>query len=70
VIEELAQVLNVSADFLYFYARRLPANVEGDFDEGSIEAAYRAFREALQQAPTIDQRRRPSRIDPQLGAWT
>ena len=69
VIEQLAQVLNVSPDFLYFYARRLPANVEGDFDEGSIEAAYRAFREELQQAPTIDQRRRPSRISPHLGAW-
>ena len=69
VIEQLAQVLNVSPDFLYFYVRRLPANVEGHFDEGSIEAAYRAFREELQQAPRIEQRRRPSRIGPHLGAW-
>jgi len=35
VIEQLAEVLNVSPDLLYFYARRLPANVEGDLDEGS-----------------------------------
>jgi transcriptional regulator with XRE-family HTH domain len=69
VIEQLAQVLNVSTDFLYFHARRLPANIEGDFDEGSIEAAYRAFRNELQQAPTSDQRRRPSRINSHPGAW-
>jgi transcriptional regulator with XRE-family HTH domain len=62
VIEQLAQVLNVSPDFLYFYARRLPANVESDFDEGSIEAAYRAFRKELQQARTTDPGRRPTPI--------
>lgn len=33
LIEQLSEVLNVSPDFLYFYTRRLPANVEGDFDE-------------------------------------
>jgi transcriptional regulator with XRE-family HTH domain len=69
VIEQLAQVLNVSPDFLYFYVRRLPASVEGDFDEGSIEAAYRAFRNELQQAPTSDQRGRPSRMNSHPGAW-
>src|SRR5260370_36941589 len=35
VIEQVAEVLNVSPDLLYFYARRLPANVDGDLDEGS-----------------------------------
>ncbi len=69
VIEQLAQVLNVSTDFLYFHARRLPANIEGDFDEGSIEAAYRAFRNELQQAPRSDQRRRPNRMNSHPGAW-
>ena len=43
VIEQLAEVLNVSRDFLYFYARRFPANVEDDFDEGSIELAFVAL---------------------------
>ena len=42
VIEQLAKILNISSGFLYFYARRLPANVEGDFEDGSIEAAYEA----------------------------
>jgi hypothetical protein len=48
VIEQLAKVLSVSADVLYFYARRVPGDVEGDFDEGVIAAAHRAFREALE----------------------
>ena len=69
VIEQLAEVLNVSPDLLYFYARRLPANVEGDLDEGSIEAAYRAFRKELRQASTTDQGRRQTRISSHPGAW-
>jgi len=69
VIEQLAQVLKVSTDFLYFHARRLPANIEGNFDEGSIEEAYRAFRNQLQLPPTADQHTRPSRINSHSGAW-
>lgn len=67
VIEQLAQVLNVSPDLLYFYARRLSANMEGDFDEGTIEAAYRAFRKELKQAPATDQGRHPTRINSHSG---
>jgi transcriptional regulator with XRE-family HTH domain len=70
VIEQLAEVLNVSPDFLYFYARRLPANVEGDFDEGSIEAAYAAFRRELRQPLTADERERRSRINSRPGEWS
>ena len=69
VIEQLAEVLNVSPDLLYFYARRLPANVEGDLDEGSIEAAYRAFRKELRQASTTDRGRRQTRTSSHPGAW-
>ncbi len=47
VIEQLATILRISADVLYFYARRMPSEIMGDFDEGSIEAAYRAFRNTL-----------------------
>lgn len=49
LIEQLAEVLSVSPDFLYFYARRLPANVDGDFEQGSIQAAYAALRRELRQ---------------------
>ena len=52
VIEQLAKILKISADVLYFYARRVPGDVIRDFDEGSIEAAYRAFRNTLKESST------------------
>jgi transcriptional regulator with XRE-family HTH domain len=47
VIEQLAKLLHISVDVLYFYAKRVPGDVEGDFDDSAIEAAYCAFRRAL-----------------------
>ncbi len=47
VIEQLAKILNISPDVLYFYAKRLPEDVERDADDNQVEAAYRAFRKAL-----------------------
>ena len=44
VIEQLSKILNISADVLYFYASRVPVDVDGDLDDGTIEAAYQAFR--------------------------
>ena len=52
VIEQLARILKISADVLYFYARRMPGDIMRDFDEGSIEAAYRAFRNTLNESST------------------
>jgi len=50
VIEQLAKILKIAADVLYFYARRMPGDVMRDFDECSIEAAYRAFRNTLKES--------------------
>jgi len=47
VIEQLAKILNSSADFLYFYARRMPGDINSDFDESRVEAAYLVFRNEL-----------------------
>ncbi|HUY27569.1 MAG TPA: helix-turn-helix transcriptional regulator [Candidatus Binataceae bacterium] len=49
VIEQLAKILNISEDFLYFYARRMPGDINRDFDESRIKAAYRGFRNELKR---------------------
>lgn len=56
VIEQLAKILNLSADVLYFYAKRVPADVTWDADDTEVEAAYRAFRKVIDEA-----RKQPSR---------
>jgi hypothetical protein len=38
MIEQLARILKIPADMLYFYAGRLPPQVDGYFDDGAIEA--------------------------------
>jgi transcriptional regulator with XRE-family HTH domain len=47
VIDELANILEMSADVLYFYAKRLPSDVTRDANDSQVEEAYRAFRKAL-----------------------
>jgi transcriptional regulator with XRE-family HTH domain len=47
VIEQLAKILKLSPDILYFYAKRLPGDIEHNVDEERIIAAYRAWRAAL-----------------------
>jgi transcriptional regulator with XRE-family HTH domain len=47
VIEQLAGILKISSDILYFYAKRLPSDVTPDADDTEVEEAYRAFRKAL-----------------------
>jgi hypothetical protein len=52
MIEELAALVNTSPpDVLYFDARRLPANIDGDFDSCAIEAAFRSLGNHLAEAP-------------------
>ena len=47
VIEQLARILNLSADVLYFYAKRVPPDVRRDATDSEIEDAYRAFRRVI-----------------------
>lgn len=60
VIERPARILHVSADVLYFYARRVPGDINGNFDDSAIEAAYRAFRKRLPRVATIVEHTRPT----------
>ena len=50
VIEQLANILNLSSDVLFFYARRVPPDVRHDATDSEVEAAYRAFRRVIDQA--------------------
>lgn len=47
VIEQLAEILKVPSDILYFYAQRVAEDVRVDAEDGRIAAAYRAFRKIL-----------------------
>jgi len=47
LIEQLAKILGISADVLYFHANRQPADVKTEGDQARVEAAYRAFRKVL-----------------------
>jgi transcriptional regulator with XRE-family HTH domain len=47
VIEQLAGILKISSDVLYFYAKRLPSDVARDADDTQVQEAYQAFRKAL-----------------------
>jgi transcriptional regulator with XRE-family HTH domain len=51
VINQLADILGLSADVLYLYAKRLPPDVRRDASDTKVEAAYRAFREVLADQP-------------------
>jgi hypothetical protein len=47
LIEQMAKIVGISSDVLYFHANRHPADVKADVDEERVESAYRAFRKAL-----------------------
>jgi len=47
VIDQLADILTISSDVLYFYAKRLPSDVARDANDTLVEEAYRAFRKTL-----------------------
>jgi len=51
LIEQMARIVGVSADTLYFHANRQPPDVKADTDQERLEAAYRAFRKALGVKP-------------------
>jgi transcriptional regulator with XRE-family HTH domain len=47
VIDQLAKILGVSADVLYFHANRLSDDLNRAADGADVQAAFRAFRKAL-----------------------
>ncbi len=49
LLDQIAEILKVSRDVLYFWAKRVPPDLEpGDnVDPGRVDAAYRAFRREL-----------------------
>ena len=53
--EQLAKILRISADVLYFYAKRLPKDVERDADDS--QEVYRAFRKVLQKTKPASSKR-------------
>jgi transcriptional regulator with XRE-family HTH domain len=51
LIEQVAKIIGISPDVLYFHANRQPPDVKIEADQGRVEAAYRAFRKALGVKP-------------------
>lgn len=47
LIEQLAKIIGISADVLFFQASRIPSDVRGDIEHEQVEAAYEAFRKAF-----------------------
>jgi transcriptional regulator with XRE-family HTH domain len=53
LIEQMAKIVGISRDVLYFHANRQPPDVKTDMaDKERVDAAYRAFRKALGVKPT------------------
>jgi len=50
LIEQLAKIIGISADILFYHAGRMPSDVKGDLDHERVEAAYQAFRKAFKDA--------------------
>src|ERR1700730_8080305 len=51
LIEQMAKIVGVSPDVLYFHANRQPPDVKTEADQERLETAYRAFRKALGVKP-------------------
>jgi transcriptional regulator with XRE-family HTH domain len=47
IIDQLAKILDISPDVLYFHANRQPPDVKTEAAQEQVQAAYRAFRKAL-----------------------
>jgi transcriptional regulator with XRE-family HTH domain len=47
LIQQLAEIIGISAEVLFFHAKRMPADMADDPKEDQVEAAYEAFRKAL-----------------------
>jgi transcriptional regulator with XRE-family HTH domain len=51
LLDQIAAGLKMPLDVVYFWARRMPPDLEppGDPDPRSVQAAYRAFRQELKR---------------------
>jgi transcriptional regulator with XRE-family HTH domain len=48
LLDQFAEVLKVERDVLYFWAQRVPPDIQpGEVNEQQVTAAYRAFRREL-----------------------
>jgi transcriptional regulator with XRE-family HTH domain len=49
LLDQIAEILKVSRDVLYFWAKRVPPDLEPgeNVDPGRVAAAYQAFRRTL-----------------------
>ena len=47
IVDQLAKMLGISPDVLYFHANRQPPDLKTEAGQEQVEAAYRAFRKAL-----------------------
>jgi transcriptional regulator with XRE-family HTH domain len=57
IVEQMAKIVGISPDVLYFHANRQPPDVKTEADQERVEAAYRAFRKALGVKPPIGKRK-------------
>lgn len=44
---QLAKIIGISANVLFFHASRMPSDIKGDVEHEQVEAAYEAFRKAI-----------------------
>jgi transcriptional regulator with XRE-family HTH domain len=47
LIQQLAKIVGIPADVLFFHASRVPPDMERDFDDRAVESAWEAFRKAF-----------------------
>ena len=47
LIEQLAKIVGISADILFYHAGRMPADMKDDIEHEQVEAAWQAFRKAF-----------------------
>jgi transcriptional regulator with XRE-family HTH domain len=57
LIEQLAKIIGISANVLFFHARRMPTDIKRDVDNQQVEAASQAFRKALKGSKTGNKKR-------------
>jgi transcriptional regulator with XRE-family HTH domain len=51
LLDELARVLQVSRNYLYYRARRIPADFPFEVEERQVDEAFQAMREKLESSP-------------------
>jgi transcriptional regulator with XRE-family HTH domain len=47
LIEQLAKIVGISADYLFYHAGRMPSDLKDEIDHEEVEAAWQAFRKAF-----------------------